>query len=223
MNKEYLSGSWASALSPEFEKPYFQQLEERIEEEYCNGAVYPAKEDIFNAYKITPLEAVMVVIYGQDPYPTPGQAHGLCFSVRDGVKLPPSLQNIYKEMAADLGCSIPASGNLTKWAEQGVLLLNTVLTVRAHEANSHKDLGWEQFTDATIKAVAEQDRPIVFILWGAQARNKKKMIKNPKHLVIESAHPSPLSAYRGFFGSRPFSRCNEYLEANGIKAVDWQI
>lgn len=218
-----ITGQWAVALEPEYQKPYFRNLLETINEEYRNMTVYPAEEDVFSAYLQTPLEAVKVVILGQDPYHEPGQAHGLSFSVRDGVKLPPSLQNIFKELKADIGCSMPLSGDLTEWAKQGVLLLNTVLTVRAHEANSHKGYGWEMFTDATIRAVASQERPVVFILWGSQAREKKKMITNPKHLIIESAHPSPLSAYRGFFGSRPFSRCNEYLEANGIKAVDWQI
>jgi uracil-DNA glycosylase len=164
-----------------------------------------------------------VVILGQDPYHEEGQAHGLSFSVKPGVAIPPSLVNIYQELKDDLGCYVPDNGYLEKWARQGVMLLNTVLTVRAHEANSHKNIGWEEFTDAAIRALANQDRPMVFILWGRPAQKKESMITNPKHLVLKSPHPSPLSAYRGFFGSRPFSKANQYLEANGIAPVDWQI
>lgn len=216
-----ITGQWAVALEPEYRKPYFLDLLEKINDEYRNETVYPAADEVFSAYLQTPLEAVKIVILGQDPYHEPDQAHGLSFSVKDGVKHPKSLVNIFKELSSDIGCDIPVSGNLSGWAQQGVLLLNTVLTVRAHEANSHKGYGWEMFTDATIQAVAMQDRPIVFILWGAQAREKKKMITNPKHLVIESAHPSPLSSYRGFFGSKPFSRCNDYLEKNGVAPIKW--
>ena len=164
-----------------------------------------------------------MVILGQDPYHEPGQAHGLCFSVKPHVPIPPSLVNIYKELEDDLGCYIPNNGYLEKWARQGVLMLNTVLTVRAHQANSHKDIGWEQFTDAAIRVLADQDRPMVFVLWGKPAQRKREMIYNPKHLILESAHPSPLSAYRGFFGSRPFSKINEYLKENGLAPIDWQI
>ena len=178
---------------------------------------------MFNAFSFTPLEKVKVLILGQDPYHGEGQANGLCFSVHPGIEIPPSLVNIYKELHDDLGCYIPDNGDLTKWARQGVLLLNTVLTVRAHQANSHRGIGWEEFTDAAIRALAEQDRPIVFLLWGSPARRKKALIRNPKHLIIESPHPSPLSAYNGFFGSRPFSRANEYLEKSGVEPIDWQI
>ena len=164
-----------------------------------------------------------MVILGQDPYHEPGQAHGLCFSVKPHVPIPPSLVNIYKELEDDIGCYIPNNGYLEKWARQGVLMLNTVLTVRAHQANSHKDIGWEQFTDAAIRVLADQDRPMVFVLWGKPAQRKREMIYNPKHLILESAHPSPLSAYRGFFGSRPFSKINEYLKENGLAPIDWQI
>lgn len=179
--------------------------------------------DIFNAFAYTPLENVKAVILGQDPYHEEGQANGLCFSVHRGIRIPPSLVNIYKELHDDLGYEIPSSGDLTHWAEQGVLLLNTVLTVRAHQANSHKGIGWETFTDAAIEVLARQSRPMVFILWGSQARKKREMITNPEHFVIESAHPSPFSAYSGFFGSRPFSRCNAYLQSKGIEPVDWEI
>jgi uracil-DNA glycosylase len=166
---------------------------------------------------------VKVVIIGQDPYHGTGQANGLCFSVHPGIEIPPSLVNIYKELSSDLGCYIPNNGDLTYWAEQGVMLLNTVLTVRAHQANSHRGIGWEEFTDAAIRVLADQDRPLVFILWGGPARRKKALIHNPKHLVVESVHPSPLSAYNGFFGSRPFSRTNDYLKSCGIEPIDWQI
>jgi len=218
-----ITGAWEEALRGEFRKPYYAELYKTVLNEYRTHTVYPPSADIFNAFQFTPLEQVKVVILGQDPYHEPGQANGLCFSVHKGVRIPPSLVNIYKELHDDLGCEIPDNGDLTSWAEQGVMLLNTVLTVRAHQANSHKDIGWETFTDAAIRVLAEQDRPLVFILWGGQARRKKSMITNPKHLVIESAHPSPLSAYNGFFGSRPFSRCNAYLESQGIEPVDWQI
>ena len=216
-----ITGAWEESLRPEFGKPYYAQLYRTVVQEYRMNTVYPPKRDVFNAFQYTPLEQVKVLIVGQDPYHEPGQANGLCFSVSPGVPLPPSLKNIYKEMCDDLGCPFPKNGDLTHWARQGVLLLNTVLTVRAHQANSHKGIGWEEFTDAAIRVVASLDRPLVFILWGGQARRKKSMITNPSHLVIESAHPSPLSAYNGFFGSRPFSRCNEYLVSRGIAPVEW--
>ncbi len=218
-----ISGSWEKALKGEFSKDYYKKLFVKIQEEYQTRTIYPPADDIFNAFHFTPLEEVKVVILGQDPYHEPGQAHGLCFSVKPQVPIPPSLVNIYKELEDDLGCYIPNNGYLEKWAQQGVLMLNTVLTVRAHQANSHKDLGWEQFTDAAIRVLAEQDRPMVFVLWGKPAQRKKEMIHNPKHLILESPHPSPLSAYRGFFGSRPFSRINAYLEQNGLEPIDWQI
>lgn len=218
-----LSGSWAFALKGEFKKPYYNQLFQIVGEEYRTGKVFPPPDDLFNAFHFTPLEQVKVVILGQDPYHNDGQAHGLCFSVKPDVEIPPSLVNIYQELENDLGCYIPNNGYLEKWARQGVLMLNTVLTVRAHQANSHRGIGWEEFTDAAIRVLAEQDRPMVFILWGRPAQMKKSMLHNPKHLILEAPHPSPLSAFRGFFGSRPFSRTNEFLEKNGIEPIDWQI
>ena len=191
--------------------------------EYKTHTIYPPADDIFNAFHFTPLEQVKVVILGQDPYHEPGQAHGLCFSVKPDVEVPPSLVNIYKELQDDLGCRIPNNGYLVKWAKQGVLMLNTVLTVRAHQANSHRGIGWEQFTDAVIRAVDAQDRPIVFLLWGRPAQMKKSMLHNPKHLILEAPHPSPLSAYRGFFGCKHFSQTNAFLEKNGLAPIDWQI
>ena len=179
--------------------------------------------DIFNALKATPREKIKAVILGQDPYHEPGQAHGMCFSVKPGVPAPPSLQNIFKELQDDLGCSIPQDGYLAKWAEQGVLLLNTVLTVRAHQANSHKGKGWENFTDRVIQLVNEKEDPVVFLLWGANARSKKALITNQKHLILETVHPSPLSAYNGFFGCRHFSKTNQFLTANGQSPIDWQL
>ncbi len=218
-----ITGEWEKALAPEFRKPYYRRLFETVGAEYRTHRVYPPADDIFNAFHFTPLEQVKVVILGQDPYHEEGQAHGLSFSVKPGVDIPPSLVNIYQELHDDLGCSVPNNGYLEKWARQGVMMLNTVLTVRAHQANSHKNIGWEEFTDAAIRILAEQDRPLVFILWGKPAQKKKAMIHNPKHLVLESPHPSPLSAYRGFFGSRPFSRTNAYLRENGLEPIDWQI
>ena len=216
-----ITGEWEKALHPEFKKPYYAQLYKKVLEAYRTETVYPPSTDIFNAFAFTPLEKVKVVILGQDPYHEPGQANGLCFSVHKGIRIPPSLVNIYKEMSTDLGCPIPESGDLTGWARQGVLLLNTVLTVRAHAANSHRGIGWEEFTDAAIRVLADQDRPIVFILWGTPARRKKALIHNPKHLIIESPHPSPFSASGGFFGSRPFSRTNDYLVRCGLEPIDW--
>lgn len=218
-----ISNDWLKALKGEFAKPYYKELFQKVNEEYRTKQIFPPADDIFNAFHLTPLEQVKVVILGQDPYHNVGQAHGLCFSVKKGVPAPPSLVNIYKELQDDLGCKIPDHGYLVKWAQQGVLMLNTVLTVRAHQANSHRGIGWEQFTDAAIRALNEQERPIVFILWGAPAQKKKIMLNNPKHLILEAPHPSPLSAYRGFFGSKPFSKANEFLKANGISEIDWQI
>ncbi len=218
-----MSSSWQLALKPEFAKPYYKKLYDFVNEEYNTKQIFPPGEDIFNAFSFTPLEDVKVVILGQDPYHNEGQAHGLCFSVNKGVEIPPSLVNIYQEIHDDLGCDIPDHGNLTEWAKQGVLLLNTVLTVRAHQANSHRNMGWEQFTDAAIHILNDVDRPIVFMLWGRPAQEKESILNNPKHLVLKAPHPSPLSAYRGFFGCRHFSKCNDFLRANGIEPIDWQI
>lgn len=218
-----ISNDWLGPLSGEFKKPYYKKLYETIRQEYQTRVIYPGVDDIFSAFDFTPLSKVKVVILGQDPYHGSGQAHGLCFSVRPEVDTPPSLVNIYKELHSDLGCAIPNNGYLKKWADQGVLLLNTVLTVRAHQANSHRGLGWEEFTDAAIRILNRQDRPMVFILWGRPAQTKKEMLNNPGHLILEAPHPSPLSASRGFFGSRPFSKTNEFLRANGEEAIDWQI
>ncbi len=218
-----IDNDWLPVLSEEFGKEYYKKLYSFIKSEYASHTIYPAGEDVLRAFNLTPLSKVKVVILGQDPYHEPGQAHGLSFSVKKGIPKPPSLENIYKELHDDLGCRIPESGDLTSWAKQGVLLLNSLLTVRAHQAFSHKGKGWEEFTDAAIKAVAALDRPVVFILWGSAARSKKVFITNPDHLVIESAHPSPLSAYRGFFGSKPFSKCNDFLKSKGIEPIDWQI
>lgn len=218
-----INNDWLDAIGKEFHKPYYAKLYQFVKNEYTHSIIYPNAEDIFNAFHFTPLSEVKVVILGQDPYHEEGQAHGLCFSVKPQVEIPPSLVNIYKELHDDLGCYIPNNGYLEKWAKQGVLLLNTVLTVRAHYANSHRGMGWEVFTDAVIQAVNEQDRPIVFILWGRPAQMKRSMLTNPKHLILEAPHPSPLSAYRGFFGSRPFSKTNEFLSSHGVNPIDWQI
>ena len=218
-----ISNDWLAELGPEFKKPYYAKLYEFVKNEYNTRQVFPPADEIFNAFHMTPLSQVKVVIIGQDPYHNDGQAHGLCFSVRPDVDIPPSLVNIYQELHDDLGCKIPNNGYLVKWAKQGVLLLNTVLTVRAHEANSHRGIGWEEFTDAAIRILNEQDRPIVFMLWGRPAQMKKAMLNNPKHLVLEAPHPSPLSAYRGFFGCRHFSRANAFLEDHGRSPIDWQI
>ena len=218
-----IQNDWLAPLRAEFAKPYYKDLYQKVLQEYRTTKVFPPADDIFNAFHLTPLSEVKVVILGQDPYHNDGQAHGLCFSVQPGTDIPPSLVNIYQELQNDLGCYIPNNGYLEKWAKQGVLLLNTVLTVRAHQANSHRGIGWEQFTDAVIRILNEQDRPIVFLLWGSPARAKKAMLNNPNHLVLEAPHPSPLSAYRGFFGCRHFSRTNQFLEAHGIAPVDWQI
>ena len=218
-----ISNDWLPALKPEFGKPYYRELYSFINQEYATRTVYPPADRIFEALHLTPLHEVKVVILGQDPYHEPGQAHGLSFSVMPGVQIPPSLANIYRELHSDLGCRIPNNGYLKKWADQGVLLLNTLLTVRAHAAFSHQGKGWEQFTDAIIRAVNAEDRPVVFLLWGRPAQAKRSMLDNPKHLVLTAPHPSPLSANRGFFGCRHFSKTNDYLRAAGITPIDWQI
>lgn len=213
--------SWKQILSAEFEKDYFRQLTDFVRNEYRSTTVYPPGKLIFNAFNLCPFEQVKVVIIGQDPYQGPGQAHGLCFSVNDNVPFPPSLRNIFKEIQDDLGKPIPESGNLTRWAKQGVLLLNATLTVRAHQAGSHQRRGWEEFTDAAIRALAEQREHLVFILWGAYAQKKGAFIDRSRHLVLTSVHPSPLSAHNGFFGNRHFSRANEYLQQHGQTPIEW--
>ncbi len=214
--------SWKEQLAAEFDKPYFLQLTDAVRREYRTATCYPPGAMIFNAFRLCPFDSVKVVIIGQDPYHEPGQAHGLSFSVQDGIAMPPSLQNIFKEIADDLGTPVPASGNLTRWAQQGVLLLNATLTVRAHQANSHATLGWQQFTDAAIRALAAQRRHIVYMLWGGYARGKAYMIDKNNNLVLESVHPSPLSANRGgWFHQHQFSRCNAYLSQNGIDPIQW--
>ena len=218
-----ISNDWLEPLSPEFKKPYYKKLYEQVKEEYHSHVVFPPADDIFNAFDFTPLSEVKVVIIGQDPYHEPGQAHGLCFSVKPGVKTPPSLVNIYKELESDLGCYIPNNGYLEKWARQGVLMLNNVLTVRAHQAASHSGMGWELFTDAVIDILNKQDRPIVFLLWGSPAAKKCAKLNNPNHLILKSPHPSPLSAYRGFFGCKHFSQTNNFLQEHGLEPIDWRI
>lgn len=219
-----IDNDWLDCIQDEFKKPYYKELYQFVRKEYGTHVIYPPADDIFNAFHFTPLSQVKVLILGQDPYHGEHQAHGLCFSVLpDQPELPPSLQNIYKELQDDLGCYIPNNGYLKKWADQGVLMLNTVLTVRAHQAGSHQGKGWEQFTDAIIQAVNAQDRPIVYLLWGKPAQSKIPMLTNPKHLILKAPHPSPLSAYRGFFGCRHFSQTNEFLQKNGIDPIDWQI
>ena len=219
-----IENDWLEAVQAEFQKPYYKQLYQFVKEEYSKYVIYPPADDIFNALHLTPLSEVKVLILGQDPYHNEHQAHGLSFSVLPEQRvIPPSLQNIYQELADDLGCSIPNNGYLEKWARQGVLLLNTVLTVRAHRANSHQGRGWEQFTDALIQAVNEQDRPIVFMLWGRPAQTKIPMLTNPNHLILRASHPSPFSAHRGFFGCRHFSKANTFLQEHGVEPIDWQI
>ena len=219
-----LMNDWLEALEPEFKKEYYRDLYRFVKNEYATQVIYPPADEIFNAFHFTPLKEVKVLILGQDPYHNERQAHGLSFSVkRSQPEIPPSLQNIYKELHEDLGCRIPSHGCLEKWAKQGVLLLNTVLTVRAHQANSHQGKGWEKFTDAVIQAVNAQERPIVYMLWGRPAQAKQSMLTNPKHLVLMAPHPSPLSAHRGFFGCHHFSTANEFLKANGAEPIDWQI
>ena len=219
-----IDNDWLPCIKQEFTKPYYKELYTFVKHEYDTRIIYPPAEDIFNAFHFTPLSRVKVMVLGQDPYHNENQAHGLSFSVLPTQKdIPPSLVNIYQELHDDLGCYIPNNGYLKKWADQGVLLLNTVLTVRAHQANSHQGKGWEQFTDAVIEAVNAQDRPIVYLLWGRPAQSKIPMLTNSKHLILKAPHPSPLSAYRGFFGCRHFSQANAFLEKNGIEPIDWQI
>ena len=217
-----VTNDWLPVIEEETKKDYYKKLYLFLKEEYSHHIIYPKSDDIFNALHLTPLSQVKVVILGQDPYHEPGQAEGLSFSVPKGEKIPPSLLNIYKELQDELGCYIPESGSLRKWAEQGVLLLNSLLTVRAHAAFSHQGKGWEYFTDALIEAVNKEDRPIVYLLWGRAARDKKVMLNNSKHLILESAHPSPLSAHRGFMGNGHFKKTNEFLIANGVEPIDWQ-
>ena len=221
--KDILKNNWAEYLNPEFKKEYYQKLRSFLVNEYTTKTIYPNMYDIFNALHYTDYNDVKIVILGQDPYHGPNQAHGLSFSVQPGVKTPPSLINIYKELHDDLGCYIPNNGYLKKWADQGVLLLNTVLTVRAGQANSHKGMGWEHFTDEIIKILNDRADPIVFILWGNNAISKKSLITNPNHYILQSVHPSPLSATRGFFGSKHFSKANEFLKSKGKEPIDWQI
>ena len=220
-----LPPAWQALLKDELQKPYWCSLEQRLGAAYESGAVYPPAQQLFAAFERTPPACVRAVILGQDPYHEPGQANGLAFSVSRGVKLPPSLQNIYKELEADLGVPAAKSGDLTSWAQQGVFLLNTVLSVRAHAANSHKDFGWQSFTDAVIAALAELPQPVAFVLWGVQAQKKAALVEKSPYprLVLQSPHPSPLSAYRGFFGSRPFSQINAFLVSYGFSPVDWKI
>lgn len=220
---DIINNDWLEAIGSEFDQPYYIELSRFIKSELSNHTIFPSEENIFNAFHYTPLHKVKVVIIGQDPYHNENQSHGLCFSVKPEVSIPPSLVNIYKELHDDLGCYIPNNGYLEKWARQGVLLLNTILTVRAHQPLSHKGMGWEKFTDAVIRTINVQDRPIVFILWGKPAQNKKSMLNNSRHLILEAPHPSPLSSFRGFFGSKPFSKTNEFLINNNLKPIDWQI
>ena len=221
--KKILDNDWQELLESEFQKEYYQDLRKFLIYEYKTKTIYPNMYDIFNALKFTSYKDVKVVIIGQDPYHGPNQAHGLSFSVNKGIKTPPSLLNIYKELNSDLGCYIPNNGYLKKWADQGILLINTVLTVRAHEANSHKNMGWEIFTDKIISLLNGKDDPIVFILWGNPTIKKSLLITNKNHFILKSPHPSPLSASRGFFGSRPFSKTNEILKSIGKSPIDWQI
>lgn len=218
-----IGNQWDHYLENEYKKEYFQKLLDFIKEEYKSKTIYPKQNEVFNAFRYTDYQDIKVVILGQDPYHGINQAEGLSFSVKDEVLKPPSLKNIFKELESDLGIPFPEHNSLKPWAKQGVLLLNAVLTVEEHKPTSHKDRGWENFTDAVIKVLNERDKPIVFILWGSYARSKKTYITNPIHLVIESAHPSPFSARNGFFGSKPFSKTNEFLKKNGIKEIDWRI
>lgn len=219
---ESVQNDWTAFLTEEMQKPYFRKLRMALEEDDQQHTVYPPKTQIFHAFRLTPYAKVKAVILGQDPYHGEGQAHGLSFSVPPGVALPPSLRNIFKELQADIRCEIPVAGDLTGWAKQGVLLLNTVLTVRAHTPNSHKGIGWETFTDRVIAVLNERKQPLVFVLWGKHAQEKRALITAKQHLVLESAHPSPLAARKGFFGSRPFSRINQFLRENGQERIDWE-
>ncbi|WP_046174629.1 uracil-DNA glycosylase [Domibacillus indicus] len=221
MTKTILTNDWAPLLEEEFEKPYYQKLRAFLKEEYETKTIHPDMNDIFNALHFTPYKNVKVVILGQDPYHGPNQAHGLSFSVQPGIMPPPSLKNMYKELKEDLGCPIPNHGYLKKWADEGVLLLNTVLTVRDGKAHSHRGKGWETFTDRVIQLISDRDKPVVFVLWGRPAQSKKALIDTEKHVILESPHPSPLSASRGFFGSRPFSKANEALASVGEEPINW--
>ena len=216
-------GDWNPRLAPLFADERYQKIRQFLLSEYANYTIYPDKYDIFNCFKYTQFDNVKVVLLGQDPYHNVGQAHGLCFSVQAGIANPPSLDNIFKELRADVGCGLPKNGTLTKWAKEGVLLMNTSLTVREHQANSHSKCGWAWFTDNVIKLISQQKENVVFILWGGNARSKKALIDTDKHCVIESVHPSPLSAYNGFFGSKPFSKTNAYLQQHGIPPIDWDL
>lgn len=223
MMEQNIKDSWKDKLFDEFQKPYFNLLKSFLEQEKKSYTIYPKEENIFAAFNNTPFEDVKVVILGQDPYHGVNQAHGLAFSVNDGIAHPPSLKNIFKELHDDLGCTIPKSGNLTSWAKEGVFLINAVLSVRANEANSHKNMGWEIFTNAVIKVLNEQKENLVFILWGAPATTKASLIDEKKHMILKAPHPSPLSSYRGFFGSKPFSKTNDYLRSHDIKPIEWRI
>ncbi len=223
MTPDMLAADWRKVLAGEFEKPYFPKLQEFVNRERAEKTIYPLEDDVFNAFRLTPYKEVRVLLLGQDPYHGKGQAQGLAFSVRPGVRQPPSLKNMFKELQDDVGCEIPNTGSLIPWAKQGLMLLNAVLTVRAGEANSHKNKGWEKFTDAVIEKVNEKDGHVVFVLWGGYARKKTTLIDQSKHTIIESAHPSPLSANAGFFGSKPFSKINKALKSHGEPEIDWQI
>ena len=218
-----IGNKWDEILKDEFEKDYYKKIREFLKKEYSNYTVYPKMENIFSALKLCDYEDIKVVIIGQDPYHEEGQAHGLSFSVQPGIAIPPSLLNMYKELQSDLGCYIPNNGFLEKWAKQGVLLLNNVLTVRAHEANSHKDCGWEEFTDRIVIELNKRETPVIFLMWGSCAKNKEKYITNPIHKILKAPHPSPFSAYRGFFGCKHFSTVNNILMENGELPIDWQI
>lgn len=219
----HIGNEWDELLADEIKKDYYLRLREFLKQEYSQHRIYPPMNDIFNALRHTSYSDVKAVILGQDPYHGAGQAHGMCFSVKKGTPPPPSLQNIFKELKADLGIDPPPHGELTAWAQQGVLLLNTVLTVREGQANSHRGMGWENFTDRIIELLNEREKPMVFLLWGGNARSKAKLVTSPQHLVLQCAHPSPLSAYNGFFGCRHFSKANEFLEKNGIEPIDWRL
>ena len=216
-------GSWKEPLEPLFADERYLKIREFLKKEYSSHTIYPDMYDLYNCFLFTPFEKVKVVLLGQDPYLGEGQAHGLCFSVQDGIPNPPSLENIFKELQSDIGCPKPTSGNLTKWAQEGVLLLNTSLSVRAHQANSHSKCGWAWFTDSVIKLISDKKENVVFILWGGNARSKKPLIDGKKHCIIESVHPSPLSAYNGFFGSKPISKTNAYMQSKGISPIDWDL
>lgn len=220
---QMLESEWQEALKEECEKDYFCQLIDKVEAEASEHEIFPPLEEVFSAFHYTPLSKVRIVILGQDPYHEKGQAHGLCFSVQKGVKIPPSLVNIYKELQSDMGYDIPTHGYLVEWAKQGVLMINTVLTVQEGKANSHQKIGWELFTDEVIRVVNRCEQPIVFILWGKPAQMKKRMLDNPNHLILEAPHPSPLSSYRGFFGSKPFSQVNKFLNDQGYEEINWKI